>query len=58
MTDDIQFRTVRETAKILRMGLSTAYRAIADGNIKAVKIGGCVRIPPTEIERLSRGDSA
>jgi excisionase family DNA binding protein len=53
---DVQFRTVRETAKILKLGLSTTYKAIADGHIKAVKIGGAVRIPPAEIERLSRAD--
>ena len=53
-----QFRTVRETAKVLRLGLSTAYKAIAAGDIKAIRIGGSLRVPDGEIDRLQRGDVA
>jgi excisionase family DNA binding protein len=50
--DTPKFRTVRETARVLRLGVSTTYKAIADGNIKAIRIGGAVRVPDSEIERF------
>jgi excisionase family DNA binding protein len=59
MTQDAtQFYTVREVAKILNLGLSTTYKVIAEGHIIAVRIGGSVRVPPTEIDRLRRGETA
>ena len=56
--DTTQFYTVREVAKILNLGLSTTYKVIAEGHITAVRIGGSVRVPPTEIDRLRRGETA
>lgn len=38
--DEPKFRTVKETAKVLRLGLSTTYKAISEGNIKAIRIAG------------------
>jgi excisionase family DNA binding protein len=56
--DTTQFYTVREVAKILNLGLSTTYKVISEGHIAAVRIGGSVRVPPTEIDRLRRGETA
>jgi excisionase family DNA binding protein len=53
-----KFRTVKETAKVLRLGLSTAYVAIARGQIRSVRIGGAIRVPDDEIDRICRGEVA
>jgi excisionase family DNA binding protein len=53
-----EFRTVKETAEVLRIGITQAYNAIHAGEIKAVKIGGSYRVPDGEIERLKRGEAA
>jgi excisionase family DNA binding protein len=53
-----RFRTVRETAEELRLGLSTTYKAIAAGDIKAIRIGKAIRVADTEIDRIHRGESA
>jgi len=50
--DEPKFRTVKETAKVLRLGLSTTYKAILEGNIKAIRIAGAIRVPDSELERL------
>jgi excisionase family DNA binding protein len=51
-------RTVKETAKRLNLGLSTTYRAIAAKEIKAVKIGGALRVSDVEIDRIVHGQAA
>jgi excisionase family DNA binding protein len=53
-----EFRTVKETAQILKIGTTQAYKAIARGEIKALRIGGSYRISDHEIERLKRGEAA
>jgi excisionase family DNA binding protein len=53
-----RFLTVRETAETLRLGLSTTYLAIQRGDIRAIRIGGAVRVPDTEIDRLHQGEAA
>jgi excisionase family DNA binding protein len=52
------FKTAEETGKILKLGTSTVYRLIAKGMIRGIKIGGSVRIPDAEFDRLQRGDPA
>jgi excisionase family DNA binding protein len=52
------FKTAEETGKILKLGTSTVYRLIAKGAIKGIKIGGSVRIPDAELDRLQRGAAA
>lgn len=39
-------------AKALGIGLSTLYRLIADGEVRAVKIGGSTRIATSELARI------
>lgn len=56
MTTEKGFKTVKETAKILKLGDNAVYRAIARREIKAVRIGAALRVPDQEIERLQRAE--
>ncbi|MFG1298879.1 helix-turn-helix domain-containing protein [Xanthobacter sp. V3C-3] len=44
--------TIRETMSILSVSRGTIYRLLGDGKIRARKIGKCVRIEVSEIDRL------
>lgn len=48
--------TVAEVAAALRVDASTVYRAVADGRVRAVRLGSkkasAVRIPRAELERI------
>ena len=48
--------TVKQAAEIFPVTKRTIFRWIESGQIKAIKIGGTVRIPDEEIERLKRGE--
>lgn len=48
--------TVKQAAEIFSVTKRTIFRWIESGQIKAIKIGGTVRIPDEEIERLKRGE--
>lgn len=48
--------SVKEAAEMFSVTKRTVFRWIESGQIKAIKIGGTVRIPDEEIERLKRGD--
>src|SRR5699024_12127729 len=50
----LEFLTPAEVAKRLGMSRSTVLRRIADGDIKAAKVGTHHRIPLHEYERYSR----
>jgi excisionase family DNA binding protein len=51
--------TPQELAALLKMSKDTVYRAIAAGEIKAVKLGRLYRIPVSEVERLfGKSDAA
>jgi excisionase family DNA binding protein len=52
-----KYATVRETADEFDVSDAVVYKAIADGKIRAIKIGGSLRIPLTEHERI-RGEAA
>jgi len=56
--DEPQFRSVRQLARTLNIGIVQAYRAIHSGQVKAVRIGGQYRIADDEIDRLKRGETA
>lgn len=45
--------TVNQTAKYFGLNIMTIYQWISKGKIKRVKIGNCVRIPRSEIERMA-----
>lgn len=46
------FYTVREAAKLLRVGPSTLYRIIRDGDFPAVRLRSRYVIPAVALERL------
>lgn len=48
--------SVKEVAKMFSVTKRTVFRWIESGQIKAIKVGGTVRIPEEEIERLKRGE--
>ena len=48
--------SVKQAADIFSVTKRTIFRWIESGHIKAIKIGGTVRIPEEEIERVKRGD--
>ena len=43
--------TVRETAKLLRMGINQTYEAIHTGEIPSVKIGQRIHVPRVALEK-------
>lgn len=49
-------KTIRETAQIFGVHWQTIRNWIAEGKIKAAKIGHTVRISEEEIERVKRGE--
>jgi hypothetical protein len=51
--DPNQRYTIKETAALLRMGVSSVYTAIGDGSIRSFKDGNSNFIPGTEIIRKS-----
>ena len=49
-----QTYTVRETAEVLGIGLNSAYEAIAQGQIPALRIGNRLLVPRAALkERLA-----
>jgi len=60
-TDSVPtFVTPSEAAEALRMSVSTIYRAVRNGEIRAVRLTetrrGALRIPTSELRRLSNRD--
>jgi excisionase family DNA binding protein len=54
MSTSLELLTVRETTALLKISRMLLYRLLSKGRIRCVRIGRCVRIPRTEIERLIR----
>jgi excisionase family DNA binding protein len=50
-----EFLTVKEFAEALKVSPSAVRNWIHNGTIKAITIGRTVRIPKSELERLTRG---
>ena len=46
--------SLREAAEALSLGVSTLQRAIRHGLVRSAKMGRVVRMPVTEVERISR----
>jgi excisionase family DNA binding protein len=59
---NVEYLTVEETAKKLRVSAPTIYRRCADGQLPHIRVGdhGPIRIPTGELERLfgSGGEAA
>ena len=45
------YLTIPQVCKATNLSRTTVYRRIRDGSIPAVKIGGNVRIPSSDLER-------
>jgi excisionase family DNA binding protein len=43
--------TVREVQEILNVGKSFAYKLVQSGEIKAVRVGRCLRVRATDLEK-------
>lgn len=50
----MELLTVNETAKLLRVSPITVRRRIADGQLKAVRVGKGIRVPREAIDRFLR----
>jgi excisionase family DNA binding protein len=48
-------RTVPESAAMLGISVTTAWKMVYGGQMRAVRFGRAVRVPVEEIERLLRG---
>jgi excisionase family DNA binding protein len=42
--------TVREVQEILKVGRSFAYKLVQSGEIRAVRVGRCLRVRATDLE--------
>lgn len=49
--------TVQDVANIFRVTRKAVYQWINAGKIKAIRIGGVIRITEEEVERIKRGES-
>ncbi len=49
-----RYFTVVETAELLGLTRPKAYQMVGRGELRSLKIGGVVRVPREEIERLGR----
>ena len=50
--------TVAQAAKILGKHIATIYRWVESGDMVAVKFGGIMFIPTSEVERIKNNQSA
>lgn len=58
MREEIQprFWRPKQIAKLLSLSPSTVRRAIADGRLESIRVGGSILIPDEAIEKYVRGD--
>jgi excisionase family DNA binding protein len=52
---EAEFDSVGEFADFFKISKPTVYRGISDGQVKAVRVLGSLRIPRTERERIAAG---
>lgn len=48
--------TVAEVASTLRVSDETIRRRVADGSLRGVRLGGIIRVPAAELERMLAPD--
>jgi excisionase family DNA binding protein len=48
--------TISQAADVLQLGRMTLWRRTKDGTIRSIRIGGAIRIPRSEIDRLLTQD--
>lgn len=49
---DLRAWTCQEVASIFGISMSTVRRRTRDGSIRTIRLGGAVRIPNEEVERI------
>jgi excisionase family DNA binding protein len=49
---DVAVYTVCEAAAVLRIGRSAAYAAVQAGQIPSIRVGGRIRVPRHQLERM------
>jgi excisionase family DNA binding protein len=54
----VRVYTVKETARILRLGLSVTYAGVVEGRIPAMKIGGRWLVPHEALVRFIETETA
>lgn len=48
--------TIKDVTETFKISRKTVYKWIKNGWLKPVKIGGSVRFPAEQVERLKRGE--
>lgn len=48
--------SVRDVAKLLGIGLNSAYALVRCGALRSVRIGSLLRIPRSEVDRFLSGE--
>ena len=48
--------TVDELAEQLRIGRSSAYQLVNDGQIRSIRVGRAIRIPTDAVDRFLNGE--
>lgn len=48
--------TVEDLAKRLKIGRSSAYTLVRDGQVRSIRVGRVIRIPVEALERFLAGD--
>ena len=49
---------IPEVAELFGLSRAHIYNMVARGEIRAIRFGNAVRIPVTEVDRLTAGDAA
>jgi len=52
--EEAQFLTVEELARLLRVDRRAVYRAVARGEIPAIKVGRQFRVPKSFVEEVQK----
>jgi excisionase family DNA binding protein len=50
--NDVRVLTVEEAARVLRIGRSSVYRAIARGDLPSIRVGRTVRVPVHRLREI------
>jgi excisionase family DNA binding protein len=58
MDDERTMLTVREAAKLLRIGRNLAYDLVARGEIPSVRLGRLIRVPRAALQQLLEDDQS
>lgn len=57
LEDELDVLSVRDVARILRIGRNQAYELVRSGAIASVRIGRSIRVPKVALERFLGAES-